>query len=145
MAEASFQRAGLAAAVVLALLALALACGGEDEKLPDDPRVQTIASVVEDAANDFGEGGTLLFYQWFSPTFHERCSPEEFGLALKETRMPSAFRALKAVDLGDGEANATSELIDDEGKSYREEWALVEGEEGAWYLNDVPATKDCGR
>lgn len=131
--------------IALTLLALSAACKDDNAELPDDPGLLEIGSVAENAANALRDGGPELFYQWFSIEFHQRCSEAEFLRALQDARVPASFRDLKKVRFSDGKAEVTLDLADSDGKGYQEEWLLIQGSQGEWYLNDVPDTKDCGR
>ena len=136
------------AAVIIAVagaLAVGIACGGSSDGLPDDAEVPKIASVAEGAANGFRDGGAEIFRQWFSPEFHQRCSEGEFAKALKDTQVPAGFSRLASVHFAGSSADATVVLVSGSGKEYEEEWEFVQGEQEAWFLDGVPATKDCGR
>jgi hypothetical protein len=132
-------------AVAAVALALAAACGDDDADLADDLRTLELRSVTENAVDALRDGRPELCRAWFSDELRRRCSADRLAEVLEDARLPASLKELKAVEFSDGQARVKLALVDSDGKNYEEEWLFVQGSQGEWSLDDIPAVRDCGR
>jgi len=130
------------AAIGLAVVVLALSCGGGGG-IPDDPRVLEIGALAETATyalRDFGPSGV---YKYMAPAAQDRCSLESFIQALEGEAPPLGFQGLKKVKLEDGQAQVTVIWI--MGAETRDvEWVFEQGDDGRWLVLEIPGAEECG-
>ncbi len=136
------MRRSAVAAIGLAVVVLALSCGGGGG-IPDDPRVLEIGSLAETATyalRDFGPSGV---YKYLAPEVRDRCSLEGFVQALEGEAPPLGFQGLKKVKLEDGQAQVTVVWI--MGAETRDvEWVFKQDDDGRWEVLLLPGAEECG-
>ncbi len=142
MSFAGGMRPPAVAAIGVAIVVLALSCGGGGG-IPDDPRVLEIGALAENATYALRDFGPSVVYKYLAPEVRDRCSLEKFVQALEGEPAPLGFQGLKKVKLEDGEAQVTVVWII--GAGTRDvEWVFEQDDEGQWQVLQLPGAEECG-
>lgn len=137
------------ACLLVVVLALAGACGGDDEDGSPgdtgDPRISQIGGVAELATYAYaatrGEG--LLDY--LASQIAANCTKEDIKRALADQPVPTGFKTIKDVKFdGDDRATATVVLITSEGDK-EDKWSFIREGDDSWRIVEIPSLseEDC--
>ena len=136
------------ACLLVAVLALAGACGGDDEDSSPgetgDPRISQIGGVAELATFAYASTGGEGLLDYLAEQIAENCTKEDIKRALADEPVPTGFKTIKDVKFdGDDRATATVVLITSDGDK-EVEWSFIR-EGDSWRIVEIPSLseEDC--
>ena len=136
------------ACLLVAVIALAGACGGDDEDGSPgdtgDPRISQIGGVAELATYAYASVGGEGLLDYLASQIAENCTKEDIKRALADEPVPTGFKTIKDVKFdGDDRATATVVLITSDGDK-EVEWSFIR-EGDSWRIVEIPSLseEDC--